>query len=161
MTATDEARSGQRRRERSTMLLWVLGALVAVAVVVGAVVGGLRGPAALDRDSPEGAVQGYLDAVLDRDYAEAVAYLSEQTAERCPASAFRETWVPDDLAAHLEGVQVEGDRAEVRVRLRAAADPPPFDAGFESTEAFTLVEEDGVWRLTGEPWPLYSCREKT
>lgn len=56
---------------------------------------------------------------------------------------------------------MEGDRAEVRVRLRAAADQLPFDAGFEPTEAFTLVEEDGVWRLTGEPWPLYSCREKT
>jgi hypothetical protein len=65
MTATDEARPA-RRRERSTMLLWVLGGLVALALAIGAVVGGLRDPAELDPRRPEGVVQEYLKAVLDR-----------------------------------------------------------------------------------------------
>ena len=140
------------------MLLWVLGGLVALALAIGAVVGGLRDPAELDPRRPEGVVQEYLKAVLDRDYAAAVGYLSDETAERCPASAFRETWVPDDLTADLEDVRSQAGQVEVLVRLRTAADPLPFDDGLSSTEAFTLVEEDGAWRLTGDPWPLYSCR---
>lgn len=157
MTTTDEAQPGRRR---STTLLWVLGALVAVALVVGAAVGSLRGPVELDRDRPEGAVQAYLEAVLDRDHAAATTWLSAETARRCPSSAFRETWVPEDLTADLDGVQMDGGRAEVRVRLRTMAEPLPFGGGgFSSTEAFTLVEEDGGWRVTDDPWPLYSCRE--
>ena len=24
-------------------------------------------------------------------------------------------------------------------------------------ESFTLIDEDGTWHLTGEPWPVFAC----
>jgi hypothetical protein len=156
VNTTDEVRPDRRRRPQ--LLLWVFGGLVAAAVVVGAIAGVLRGPARLAPDSPERTVQTYLEAVLDSDHAAAAGYLSEEAARRCPASAFRETWVPEGLTAELDGVRTRDGQTDVRVRLRSVAEPFALD-DFTSTETFSLVEEDGVWRLTGEPWPLYACAE--
>ncbi|HSK98133.1 MAG TPA: hypothetical protein VK891_16020 [Euzebyales bacterium] len=157
MEATDQTPPEQQHRpRRSQRLLWVLGGLVAVALLVGALVGALRSPAELDPDSPEGVVQAYLEAVIEGDHAAAAGYLSEETARRCRASAFRQAWVPDGLTADLDGVRVRGPRTEVRVRMRTTADPFTLD-GYTSTETFTLADENGAWRLVDDPWPLYAC----
>lgn len=140
------------------MLPWMVGGLVVVAVVVAAVAGALREPAVVAPDSPEGVVQAYLRAVLARDHAAAVGYLTDEASRRCPASAFRTTWVPDDVTADLEEVSVNGGEARVRVHLRTPVAPLALDAE-SSTEVFLLVREDDAWRLTGEPWPLTTCTE--
>jgi hypothetical protein len=155
MTASTEPDQMQRRR--STSLLWVLAGLMVAALVAGLVIAALRPPDPLDVRRPEGVVQAYLQAVLDHDHAAAAGYLSEDTAERCPASAFRTAWVPEGMTADLDDVQVTGDRAEVRVVLHPTAALPPFDAVDSTTELFRLARQDGAWRLTGVPWPLVSC----
>lgn len=146
------------RPVRSTVLLWVLAALVAVALVVGALVGVLRPPVSLAPGSPESVVQAYLQAVIDGEYEDAVGYLSTGAAGRCPASMFRDAWIPPSLTAELDDVRPGARQADVQVRLRSAADPPPFgDGGFNSIERFTLVREGGDWRISGDPWPVFAC----
>ncbi len=159
MTATDDTAADEPRPDRSRALLWVLGGLVLVMLLVGVIVGAARGPAALDPQSPEGVVQSYITAVLDHDYGLAAGYLSEATAQRCPAWTFRDTWVPDDLVADLDAVRIRDGRAEVRVQLRQTAEPLPFDFGSvdPSIETFVLSDEDGPWRITDDPWPLLNC----
>jgi hypothetical protein len=155
---TNERATDRRRTARPMTLVWLLMGLAVVLLVVGVVVGAMRQPAKITDSRAEGVVQAYIEAVLDRDHAAAVGYLSEDTAARCTAAAFRQAWVPEGVTADLEGVQVSGQRAEVRVRLRTTAEPFPLEGGgYSSTEAFTLVEEDGAWQITGEPWPLVSC----
>ncbi len=156
VTAT-ETEAGRPPPGRSRALLWVLGGLVLVTLVIGAVVGAVRDPATLDPQSPEGVVQSYLEAVFDHDYTNAVGYLTAETAERCRPSAFRDAWVPDDLIADLDEVRVRDGQADVRVQLRSTADPLPFESMDPSVETFTLVDDDGPWRITDEPWPLHSC----
>ncbi|HSJ46079.1 MAG TPA: hypothetical protein VK923_15505 [Euzebyales bacterium] len=156
MTASD-LEPHRTRLRRPTSLLWILAGLVVVALVVGLVIAALRPPTSLDIGRPEGVVQAYLQAVLEHDHAAATGYLSEATAERCPASAFRATWVPEGLTADLDDVQVTGDRAEVRVVLHPNTALPPFEAVDSTTELFRLTREVGAWRFTGIPWPLVSC----
>lgn len=157
MTTTRSGDTDQRRRTRS-LLPWVVGGIVVAIIALGGLAGALRGPADIQPDSPEGVVQAYLRAVLARDHADAAGYLTDDTARRCPASAFRQAWVPDDVTADLEQVSVTGGDARVRVRLRTPAGPLPLDSE-SSTELFLLAREDGAWRLTGEPWPLTTCEE--
>jgi hypothetical protein len=153
--------SERPRRSQPTVLLWILGGLVALTLVVGAVAGALRAPTLLDPDSPEGVTQAYLQAVLDHRHADASAYFSAATAARCSARDFRSAWVPESLTATLDGVRVEDGRAEVSVRIRSVAGPGPFGGGdYSSLEVFSLVEEDAGWRLSGEPWPLPFCERR-
>lgn len=146
--------------KRPARLLWWLGGLVAVVLVTGAILGALRGPATLDPDSPEGVVQSYLQAVLDGDYQAAVQHFSEETAERCTVASFREAWIDESLTATLEDVRVRDGGAEVRIRFRSVPAPDPLGGDFSFRERFSLVEEAGAWRLTGDPWPLFFCPER-
>jgi hypothetical protein len=157
MTAPDQTDGAKPRPDRSRTLLWVFGGVVLLTLVIGVVVGALRNPATLDPQSPEGVVQSYLVAVLDDDFVTAASYLSAETAQRCRASAFREAWVPDDLTADLDDVRFRADRAEVRVQLRSATDPLSLESPDSPIETFVLIEDDGPWRIAGDPWPLYSC----
>lgn len=159
MTATNDTRLESERQQsgRSRTLLWVLLGLLVAALVVGVVVAATRAPVRLDPESPEGVVQSYLEAVLDRDYGRAAEYLSAETAERCPPSLFREAWIPDDVVADLDEVRLRDENADVRVQIRTTAEPLPFEALDTSIETFVLIDEDGSWRIDGAPWPLYSC----
>lgn len=147
---------------RSSVALWTLVGVVAVALVAGALAGALREPAALDPGSPEGVVQAYVSAVLDRDYPTAAEYLSAETAERCEPRGFEDAYVAEGLTATLEDVSVDGDEAVVRVRMREPAGPPLLGGGggITSEERFLLVVEDGDWKLTEQPWPLFWCPEE-
>jgi hypothetical protein len=146
------------RRPRSGVILWVVAGLVTLVVVVAAVVGALREPTVFDTTVPEGVVQQYVQAVLDGDYRAALQWMTDESAATCGPSDFRDVWVPESLTVTLDDVRTTDGEAEVRVRLRSMAGPPPFgDGSYESDEAFYLVEGDGGWRLTGEPWPLYHC----
>lgn len=159
MTETNETstEADRPRPGRSRTLLWVLAGVVLVALVVGVAVGGPRTPATLDPDSPEWVVQRYLQAVFDHDDPQAVGYLSAETAARCTTADFREAYVPDDMVADLDQVRRRDDRAEVRVQMRSTAQPLPFEAMNTSIETFVLVMENGSWRITDDPWPLFSC----
>lgn len=157
--ATSEVPGERRWGRRPGVALWVLAGLAASALLVGAVVGALRGPADLDPDSPEGVVQAYLQAVLEEDYAEATGYFAAETADRCGSEAFADEWLDDWQTADLEGVGMRGEEAQVTVRFRSPSAPPsvPAHSGYGMSQTFTLVEEGGAWRLTETPWPLSHC----
>jgi hypothetical protein len=158
MDKLSDRRADQAVSRRPAVMLWILGGVLAVALVVGAVAGALRDPETLARNTPQGVVQAYLQALFDDDRAAAREWLSEDTAARCTASDYREAWVEESMTATLEDVDARGEAVEVRVRLRTVSGPGPFGAGgFTSTETFTLVEEGGQWRIADDPWPVFAC----
>jgi hypothetical protein len=128
-----------------------------VLVAAGVALGVLREPVLLDPQTPEGTVQAYVQAVLDGEWNDARSHLADDLEAECTAIDFRRSWVPDSLTATLDDVRVDGDEAEVVVRLRTAAEPDPFGGRYESTETFDLIREGTTWRLTGQPWPVYDC----
>lgn len=144
------ARSGRGGRLRALALVGL-----GVALVVAAIAGALREPTALDPTGPEAAVQRYLQAVLDGDFHQAASVLAP--GSRCQASDVRQAWIPESLTVSLDHVRAAGDQADVRVRLRSAAGPPPFGEDVSFMETFSLARTGDTWRLTGEPWPLVDC----
>lgn len=146
---------------RRRLLPWLLLGTVLVVVIFGAVVGALRGPVALDLETPEGTIQAYAQSVLDMDHARARSLLTEELADRCTAHDFRSAWVPTSTTATLLEVRNREQTAEVVVRFRSMAGPEPFGAGGINTiETFSLVREGGQWRISEVPWPLFECGER-
>lgn len=149
---------GGRPTLRSAHVLWALGAVVAVALVAGAVTAAVREPVALPGGTPERTVQAYIEAVLDDDVEEAIALLSRDLAERCRADDFRRAAPRSPTTVTLDGVRVRNGRAEVTVRLRSdGGEPllPIFESSFR--QWFGLVQEGGDWVIAEAPWPVHHC----
>jgi hypothetical protein len=152
---------GQPPRERPRpprLARWSLAVALMVVIVAGVAVGVLREPVLLDPHTPEGTVQAFMRAVLDGDWNAARSHITDELKAECTAIDFRHSWIPDSLTATLDDVRIDGDEAEVVIRLRTAAGPGPFGGGYEATETFDLLREDTAWRVTGQPWPVYDCR---
>lgn len=160
MVGYDDGRDPGGTPRRARWLLWTLVIVVAAVLVAAAVAGALRSPAAFSPDSPEGAVQGYVQAVLDGDVEAAAAYFSADLSRTCSALDFGAAAPVDpSLTVTLEEVRRRAGYVEVVVRLRSVSGDLPFDA-YESsyTQRLVLVEEDGAWKLDEEPpWPIHLC----
>lgn len=144
---------------RTRLVGWLLAAGLLVVLGVGIYAAVVRAPATLDPGTPEGVVQSYLQAVFDEDYSQAREYLAPALARRCTVADFRDSWVPPSMAASLDGTREVDDGVEVDVRLRQVQGPDPLGGGgYEQTETFELIDVDGLWRITGRPWPVDVCR---
>lgn len=159
MRPPDHGGPPSRERPRPPRLArWSLAAALLVLIAAGVAVGVLRDPVLLNPQTPEGTVQVYVQAVLDGEWTEARSHLAGDLEAECTALDFRRSWVPDSLTVTLDDVRVDGDEAEVVVRLRTVAQPDPFGGQYETTETFDLTRENATWQLIGQPWPVYDCR---
>jgi hypothetical protein len=129
--------------------------MVVLAAVV-LVLSANRFTADYDPGTPEGTVQAYLQAVTTGDYAEAATFLDP--SGDCDVDDLDRAGVPDSARVYLVRTEVEGDAATVTVEITLPSGGGPFDtAGVSETHLFRLVRSGGDWRLTGTPWPLYTC----
>ncbi len=140
-----------------TPLIWFAAGLVGV-IVVTILINVLRSPASYPPGSPEAAVQGYLQAVLDGDDDGAFARFTPELRERCASRDLDETFVPDQVRITLAETDIDADDARVTIRLRFDRDSDPFDAGsFDSFERIDLTRVGGEWLIDEEPWPVFFC----
>lgn len=138
-------------------ILAIVVGCIALVTIVAAVVGANRSEPTFDPATPEGTVQGYLQAVFAGDDETAVSYLASDT--ECDTDDLRRAMRNESARVVLRGVEIVGDEAEVEVDVTYTSQGGPFDA-YEWTEnqSFDLVREGERWALEGEPWPLYFCR---
>jgi hypothetical protein len=150
----------------SASVRWLAGVGVALVVIVVlslavALIG--RGERTYAEDTPEGTVQRYLRAVLDRDAEAALGYWSPELQERCEqtemTSQFRQA---RDFRASLRGTREVGDFTEVDVRITERWGNDPFGGGsYTHQQLITLQEINGEWRITEPAWPIYWCPPST
>ena len=152
------ASAGGRPPVRSRQLLWALAVVVVVTLLAGALAGALRAPTTMPEGTPQRTVQAYVEAIRDRDYETAASYLTPDLARRCEFGDLPPAAVREPLTVGLDDVEVDGERAEVTVRLRSDASEPPLPI-FESPyrEHFVLVRRDGDWLIDEDPWPVHFC----
>ncbi len=148
-----------------------LGVLVVVAVV-GALISDSGQPELLPEDVPEGITQRYVLAMIDGDLDEAWGYLSPELQAGCILEQWREV---AKRQSHLEDSQILLDEVnrindtEVTVSLnrRRTSQPDPFEFSFSPEESTYHFEEfrlkrqnDGAWRISQLPWPVFRCPEQ-
>ena len=129
---------------------WALPVLGVITVVVLVVIGLNRAPSQFDPDSPEAAVQAYLNALVEGDWDTASSYWAE--GDCVPESETPTMSV--EVAAVLVGVDRHDEEATVRVRLTETSNDP-LEGIYEREEWFTVVREAGEWRIQQPSWPYY------
>lgn len=140
---------------RPNRTLAIIVALLVIAASVAGVLAGSRPATVYDRTTPEGTVQEYLRSMFDRNFDRAVATLSDES--RCDVQDMDQAWIPEQVSADLLSTDVDGDYALVKVRVEITYDSGLFeDYGYEE-HTYQLRQSGGLWRLTGTPWPLFSC----
>lgn len=135
----------------------LVGVVVAVAALAVAVVALRPATAPLDPASPEGVVQQFLDAWLERDEDVAVSLLID--GEDCEPHFF--DGEDTTLRAVLEGTEVEGDRAEVRVAVTETYGEPLDSSQYTSVETFDLERTEEGWRIDQLPHRFELCPERS
>lgn len=136
--------------------LLVILSVIAGLVVIALVVVFTRGtPEPLELGTPEGVVQRYSVAVIDRDDATAAGYLTQQALDGCEVFDRGPT---DDLRIILVSTTVRADTAAVRVSIVTTYDSGPFGVSdYEAEDVFDLVRVDGDWLIQSAPWQLSVC----
>ncbi|MGB7860927.1 MAG: hypothetical protein WBM90_10560 [Acidimicrobiia bacterium] len=136
---------------------WIAVGATVVLVAVLAIVAVNREPVQLDPSSPEGVVQGYLQAISDKDYEAAAMALDPEFYEDCNPGSIARSTPSEPFTATLQ----EPDSAEpagnafVQVTLRFGNEGV-FGGAWTSFEEFHLIDSGGSWLITGDAWPYFS-----
>ena len=160
---------------RTTSSRWLAGAAVFVALLIAfSIVVGVsnrdREPDLLPAGSPGRAVQDYVLATQRGEMDAANALLDEESRERCSPDdspndgyyAYAPLGYPPagSFSIRLAHEEEDGDEATVTVEItevNAPGDIPLFGGSvFEYETTYTLVREQGEWRLEYHGW----CPEK-
>jgi len=108
----------------------------------------------LSADSPEGVIQMYLKNVIVGKNDLAASYFSSDSV--CKASDIDRAYFSEDFRVNLVNTEITGDRAYVKVDINYASGGP-FDSGYSEKQNYRLIKENGRWKISGIPWPLYDC----
>lgn len=138
---------------QSRIALIALAAVVLVAIVAAAILGARQGTTELDPASPEGVVQGYVQAVFDRDEPAARGFLTADLEAECRIQDFPRF---DTSADRVELDDVTITDAEARVEVTIHESSEPLDS-WQHSEVFYLTDTVDGWRISEPPWPLYGC----
>ena len=136
---------------------WLVPVSAAVLIVALVAIALVREPVELNRDTPEGTVQVYLQAMSDGDYEGAFAVLDPEFYEGCDASSLA-IYRQEDFTARIENDRKpdDGDTVFVHVSM-TFGDGGPFGSQWTDNQAFTVVNHDGFWWITGQDvWPYFA-----
>lgn len=146
---------GMRDLARSSVVLGAIGAAVAVVVVVGLVLA-LQPPKQFDPGTPEAAIQGYFQAVVDRSRVDAERFMTPKLVERCGADLNQIRDTADSLRVVIVDTEPDAGRIAVTVEITERSASSVF-LGEPNTFSETLVVErvgDGCL-IAEAPWPIY------
>lgn len=142
---------------------WLAGiaSFAAVLIIVSVLVSVLANDDdLLPADTPEGAVQRYLRAVGDDDIVASYEYVSEDLKDECTLEHFLQMtrFREQNFSAALSQTTDIGDKTVVSVEITEQGNDGPFGSGQYSFDtSFTLVLENGEWRMSEPPWPVSFC----
>jgi len=143
---------------KSNRLLAMMGIGLIALIAVAAIFVAIREPASFDPDTPEGATQAYLTAVLDDEPEAAHALLTPELQRRCTVDDLEDRYRRDSSRIRLVESEIDGNSAKIELEFTATYNDGPF--GFDESsydETFELELIDGQWRISERPWPFYWC----
>lgn len=141
-------------RGSANRVLAIIASLTIVLIAIAAVLSATHKSKTLSADSPEGVIQMYLKNVIVGKNDLAASYFSSDSV--CKASDIDRAYFPEDFRVNLVNTEITGDRAYVKVDINYASGGP-FDSGYSEKQNYRLIKENGRWKISGIPWPLYDC----
>jgi len=148
------------RGASSNIILVVVGTLVALLVAVSIFLA-LQPPTQFDPNSPEGAAQGYFQAIEDGDEALATSFLTEDLQEFCDGEwQYRDSEAASRVV--ITNTKIDGDAATVKVTITVSYGDDPFGGGsYDQDETIKMVRVGDVWLISTLTWPMdaYPCNE--
>jgi hypothetical protein len=148
---------GMKGVTRGGIVLGIIGALVGVLIVV-AVVLVLQPPDEFDAGTPEATVQGYFQAVIDGNRAEAASLMTPDLVERCGAELVQIRDAPDSFRVVIVETESGDDRSFVNVEITEGAGSGLFGDSYTFDEAIVVERVGDDWLIAEAPWPIY-CEE--
>lgn len=137
-------------KDRPTVVLAVIAAVVvALAVLAGAVIT-FRGDPDFDTSTPEGVVQAYVKAIFDGDDTAALTYLDP----RLGCDTIPDSYVSETARVTVTSTRATGWSATVEVSI---VEGVYFDGGWSHTETFELSNISDGWVISESTWPFNSC----
>lgn len=137
------------------LLAAAVGGVLLLAVLAGVMASRRESPV-LDRETPEGVTQEYVQAVIDGDHLRAADLLSPTSG--CDLADVSQAYLPDSLRVVLNSVEVDGERAVVTLEVTDRFSDGPFGTSeYSHTERLTLEREGGTWLISGSSWLLPTC----
>jgi hypothetical protein len=110
-------------------------------------------------DNPEGVVNNYVVAVLNKDYQKAYGYLADleekPTYEQFRQSFFNGMVNPTDAGVEIGTAEINGNEAVVTLSVYYSANDP-FASRYASQDRALLVRQDGSWKLSAMPYNFWS-----
>ena len=131
-------------KSRGRVIAGVIGAVAVVAVLAVALSGG--GVRTYPADSPEAALQTFLQALLDDDLESAEAVLAPAQARACDRGSLR--WSPLSYQDRAQITEVDADEASATITVVLSDDTGLFEGGFSAEYDFGLEQIEGAWRIT-------------
>ena len=108
----------------------------------------------LDKSTPEGTLQQYLQSVTTRDFDTAITYLAADT--KCKIEDFDQSYIQDSIRISLSDSTITGDSASIKVSIENS-NGDPFGGTYTESQAFRLSKSQSGWKIAGIPWPVYQC----
>jgi hypothetical protein len=110
-------------------------------------------------DNPEGVVNNYVVAVLNKDYQKAYGYLAnlenKPTYEQFRQSFFNGMINPTDAGVEIGEAEVNGDEVVVTLSVYYSVNDP-FSSRYANEDRALLVRQDGSWKLSAMPYNFWS-----
>lgn len=144
-------------RGPNRILIFVV-AIVAVVAVVAGVLSARAAPQQYARSTPEGVVQAYLDALVDRDQEQAAELLAADSPCTVEDLDRDRDVLGNDTRVILRDAETEGDAASVDVEV-VTRSGGLFGGEWAEEHTLRLSREGSDWRITGAPWPMYACEK--
>jgi hypothetical protein len=158
MTGQNEGMTDESRFPK-----WLVPTVIGAVLLALVLVALFREPLDLDPASPEGVVQQYLQAIADEDYTTAHSHLDMDLRNRCEIDEIgRNVYEPGFTATLGDVTEIDEETVQVDVTIRVSDNPGFFESmgGYTYDPGpFRLINENGVWVVTGDPWPgfTYGC----
>lgn len=161
--------------------VWLLPAGLGVLVVALVAIALMRGQVPLDPETPEGTVQEYLVAINEERWDDAIEIVHDDWRGGCEGADIS-SFAPGEFSAELAhdgSIRAQVVEEAFPVRPDDSQEPPPtvpesatrvdvtinhdtggLGSGWSEPVSFDLVENDGFWWITGDPWPFFvwTCR---
>jgi hypothetical protein len=139
-------------KKANRFLALVVGVITAIALVVVTVAN--KPVKQIDRGKPEGVVQEYLTDVIAGDFDAAIKLLDP--AASCTIADLDASYFDRDVRISLVKTTENANGAGVKISVEIP-NGGPISGYYSEDHVIRLIKTASGWRITGIPWPMYSC----